>query len=48
MSEEEKNKNKARKQKLPEDMKREEIILEEPNKCTSCGEEEYRRIGEDS
>ena len=36
-AEEEKNTNKARRQKFPEDIKREEIILEAPNKCTSCG-----------
>jgi len=29
-------------------IKREEIILEAPNKCTSCGGEEFRKIGEDS
>ena len=47
-SEEEKNTNKARRQKFSEDIKREEIILEAPNKCSSCGGEEFRRIGEDS
>ncbi len=47
-SEEEKNTNKARRQKFPEDIKREEIILEAPNKCSSCGGEEFRKIGEDS
>lgn len=47
-AEEEKNTNKARRQKFPEDIKREEIILEAPNKCTSCGGEEFRKIGEDS
>ena len=47
-AEEEKNTNKARRQKFPEDIKREEIILEAPNKCTSCGGEEFRKIGGDS
>ena len=47
-SEEEKNMNKARRQRFSEDIKREEIILESPNKCSSCGGEEFRKIGEDS
>ncbi|WP_236870469.1 IS66 family transposase zinc-finger binding domain-containing protein [Candidatus Bandiella numerosa] len=47
-SEEEKNTNKARRQKFSEDVKREEIILEAPSKCSSCGGEEFRKIGEDS
>lgn len=41
---EEKNRNKARRQKLPEELEREEIIIEAPSKCPECGGEEFRKI----
>ena len=40
---EEKNVNKARRQRFSEDVEREEIILEAPNKSASCGEKSLER-----
>lgn len=45
---EEKNENKARRQKFSKDIEREEIIIEAPSKCPSCGGEEFRKIGDDT
>lgn len=47
---EEKNiaKNKARRQKIPESIPREEIRVEPSQECCECGEEALRQIGEDT
>ncbi len=45
--EEEKELNKARRQKLPEDLPREEVVLEAPTRCPGCGGEEFRKISDD-
>ena len=40
-------KGKAKRKKLPEHLPREEVILEPESKCKSCGGEKFRRLGED-
>jgi len=40
-------KNKARRQKIPESIPREDIRVEAPQKCCECGEKTLRQIGED-
>ena len=39
--------NKARRQKFPENLEREEIILEAPTECPKCGGDEFRKIDDD-
>jgi len=43
----EKEKGKARRQRLPEHLPREDVLLEPDSKCESCGGEKFRKIGED-
>lgn len=45
--EEEKSGNKGRRQKLPEELEREEVIIEAPSECPECGGEEFRKIEDD-
>lgn len=45
---EEKKTNKARRQKFPENLEREEIILKAPTECPKCGGEEFRKISDDT
>jgi transposase len=45
---EEKKVNKAKRQKFPEDLEREEIILEAPIECPGCGGVEFRKISDDT
>lgn len=42
-----KTKQKPRRQKIPKSVPREDIIVNAPNKCRDCGEEDLRKIGED-
>ena len=44
---EEKSVNKARRHKLPEELEREEVIIEAPSKCPECGGVEFRKIEDD-
>lgn len=44
---EDKEKKQPKRQKLPEELPREEILLEHESKCPSCGGEDFRRIGDD-
>lgn len=44
---EEKSVNKARRHKLPEELEREEVLIEAPSKCPKCGEGEFRKIEDD-
>jgi len=41
------NKGQAKRKKLPEHLAREEMILEPEVKCSGCGGESFRKIGED-
>ena len=45
--EDSKEKGKAKRKKLPEHLPREDVILEPESKCTACGGEKFRTIGED-
>ena len=45
--EEEKSGNKARRQKLPEELEREEVRIKAPSECPECGGEEFRKIEDD-
>ena len=45
--EEEKSGNKARRHKLPEELEREEVIIEAPSECPECGGGEFRKIEDD-
>jgi len=45
---EEKSKNKARRQKIPKALPRENIRVEAPKRCSECGGESFRQIGEDT
>jgi transposase len=42
-----KEKNKAKRQKLPDNLQREEVLVEGPEKCPSCEGDEFRKLGED-
>ena len=44
---EEKSGNKARRQKLPEELEREEVIIDAPSECPECGGGEFRKIEDD-
>ena len=47
LEEDSKEKGKAKRKKLPEHLPREDVILEPESKCTACGGEKFRTIGED-
>jgi transposase len=47
-TDEEKKINKAKRQKFPEDLEREEIIIEAPSECPKCGGVEFRKISDDT